>query len=169
MVLKACSSLSLALQMPPPRRREPMSPSPLGSGVLPPGPPTWRGRLQVRRCDSRRSLGLEPFVSPQLCESGKRLRLPLLSFPERKPAGTHPVAGAETAVRPGVRESQARGAGLSNPPVHAQSAAPVSPAAARARFSGSGPGGGRAGPCWRVPGPVPDALRTPWLGGKPGL
>lgn len=87
-----------------------MSPSPLGSGVLPPGPPTWRGRLQVRRCDSRRSLGLEPFVSPQLRESRKRLRPPLLSFPERSPARTRPVAGAESAARPGVRESWARGA-----------------------------------------------------------
>lgn len=66
----------------------PVSPSPLGSGVLPPGPPTRRGGLQVRRCDSRRSLGLEPFVSPQLRGSGRRLCPPLSPLPERSPAGS---------------------------------------------------------------------------------
>lgn len=130
-----------------------MSPSPLGSGVLPPGPPTWRGRLQVRRCDSRRSLGLEPFVSPQPRESGKRLRPPVPSFPERSPAGTRPVAGAETAARLGVRESWARGAGLSDPPVQARGSS------ARARLSGCGPGAGGKG--WALPArPGPPAPRS---------
>lgn len=94
-----------ALHFPPlaretPPRTAPMSSSPLGSEVLPPGPPTRRGRLQVRRCDSRRSLGLEPFVSPQLRGPGKGLRPPLPSLPERSPAGTCPVAGAESALCP---------------------------------------------------------------------
>ncbi|CAK7303756.1 hypothetical protein VULLAG_LOCUS10650 [Vulpes lagopus] len=84
-----------------------MSSSPLGSEVLPPGPPTRHGRLQVRRCDSRRSLGLEPFVSPQLRGPGKGLRPPLPSLPERSPAGTCPVAGAESALCP-ERELQSR-------------------------------------------------------------
>lgn len=67
-----------------------MSSSPLGSGVLPPGPPTRRGRLQVRRCDSRQSLGLEPFVSPQLGGSRRR-RCPFPPpLPERCPEGIQP-------------------------------------------------------------------------------
>nr|XP_014332876.1 PREDICTED: uncharacterized protein LOC106700725 [Bos mutus] len=75
----------------------PLSPSPLGSGVLPPGPPTRRGRLQVRRCDSRQSLGLEPFVSPQLGGSRRRRCPPPPPLPERCPEGIQP--GSRGQVR----------------------------------------------------------------------
>ncbi|KAF7469469.1 Hypothetical predicted protein [Marmota monax] len=79
-----------------------MSPSPLGSGVLPPGPPTRRCRLQVRRCDSRRSgVELEPFVSPRsvVLAGG-----PVRSFSrpgERSPRGPRPVARAGPGAGPG--------------------------------------------------------------------
>nr|XP_034491082.1 zinc finger protein 883-like [Marmota flaviventris] len=101
-----------------------MSPSPLGSGVLPPGPPTRRCRLQVRRCDSRRSgVELEPFVSPRsvVLAGG-----PVRSFSrpgERSPRGPRPVARAGPGAGPGLgrpsfppnRGGRARTSGVSIP------------------------------------------------------
>ena len=144
----------LALQTPP--GQTPLSPSPLGSGVLPLGPPTRRGRLQLRRCDSRQSLGLEPFVYPQLGGS-RRLRCPPPApLPERSPEGIQPWSRSEVRNESVGERKRVRGASLRDPPV--KRAALTPPAAARARLSGSGLSGKRARPCL-PPGPISRALR----------
>lgn len=95
-----------------------MSPSPLGSEVLPPGPPTRRCRLQVRRCDSRRSgVELEPFVSPRSVGlAGGPFRSSRRPG-ERSPPGPSPVARAGPGAGPRVSERRGTARGSNAPAV----------------------------------------------------
>lgn len=118
-----------------------MSPSPLGSGVLSPRPPAWRGCLQVRRCDSRQNLGLKPFVSSQLCGVRKASVRPSQSAGWR---GSSQVAGTGSAAPPRVRESGPETRVSATRPSMRAALNPA--AAARAGLSGSGSGETRLGP-----------------------
>ena len=91
---KARSSLPSLCRRP---RTDTAVPEPSGKWSPSAGTPTRRGRLQVRRCDSRQSLGLEPFVSPQLGGSRRRRCPPPPPLPERCPEGIQP--GSRSQVR----------------------------------------------------------------------
>lgn len=108
-----------------PQKQAPVSPSPLGSGVLPRRPPTWSGRLQVRRCDSRRCLGFKPLSPSSSVGFGRRLCSPL---PERSPAGIQP--SGRSRVRSGYR-------GKRKPVLRRWSPRPASPCARLSQQPGS--------------------------------